>query len=110
MLDSWIATFESLAIGNEVIRNPKILIADLWRNTTYTDTGSRLPNQYAGLPPMLLGADFLRAHRVLVSRSQRKVYFTYAGGTVFPGQPSRGCNEALPGNPDGDPLPQKGQR
>jgi hypothetical protein len=32
---------------------------------------------------MLLGADFLRAHRVLVSHSQRKMYFTYLGGPVF---------------------------
>ena len=32
---------------------------------------------------MLLGADFLRAHRLLVAHSQRKIYFTYAGGTVF---------------------------
>ena len=32
---------------------------------------------------MLLGADFLRAHRVLVAHSQRKVYFTFAGGRVF---------------------------
>jgi hypothetical protein len=32
---------------------------------------------------MLLGADFLRAHRVLVAHSQRKLYFTYTGGPVF---------------------------
>jgi tetratricopeptide (TPR) repeat protein len=32
---------------------------------------------------MLLGADFLRAHRVLVAHSQGKMYFTYAGGPVF---------------------------
>ena len=32
---------------------------------------------------MLLGTDFLRSHRVLVSHSQRKIYFTYAGGPVF---------------------------
>ena len=33
--------------------------------------------------PMFLGADFLRAHRVLVSHSQRKLYFSYVGGPVF---------------------------
>jgi hypothetical protein len=32
---------------------------------------------------MLLGADFLRSHRVLVAHSQRKIYFTYTGGPVF---------------------------
>ena len=35
------------------------------------------------MPTMLLGADFLRAHRVLVAHSQRKMYFTYEGGPVF---------------------------
>ena len=34
-------------------------------------------------PDMLLGADFLRSHRVLLAISQRKMYFTYVGGKVF---------------------------
>jgi clan AA aspartic protease (TIGR02281 family) len=37
--DSWIATFESFAVGNEIIRNPRIRFADLWRHVTYTETG-----------------------------------------------------------------------
>ena len=41
---------------------------------------------------MLLGADFLRAHRVLIAHSQRKIYFTYAGGTVFPVELARSCS------------------
>jgi predicted aspartyl protease len=92
VVDSWIGQFESVAIGNEVIRNPKLRFADLWRHTTYTETGSRLPTPIAGLPQMVLGADFLRAHRVLIAHSQRKMYFTYTGGTVFPTVPGKGCN------------------
>jgi clan AA aspartic protease (TIGR02281 family) len=92
-MDSWIGVFESFAVGNEIIRNPRIRFADLWQHMTYTETGSRLPSRLAGLPEMLLGADFLRAHRVLIAHSQRKMYFTYAGGTVFPGKPSKGCND-----------------
>jgi predicted aspartyl protease len=92
-MDSWIGLFESFAIGNEIIRNPRIRFADLWQYTTYTETGSRLPTRVAGQPDMLLGADFLRAHRVLIARSQRKMYFTHAGGTVFPNKPSKGCND-----------------
>ncbi len=103
-LDSWIGQFESFAIGNERIRNPRIRFADLWKRTTYTETGSRLPSRFAGLPDMLLGVDFLRAHRVLVARSQRKMYFTYAGGTVFPSKPSKGCNAPSPSVPRPDPL------
>jgi hypothetical protein len=96
VVDSWIGQFESFAIGNEMIRNPKLRFADLWQHTTYNETGSRLPTHLAGLPQMLLGADFLRAHRVLIARSQRKVYFTYVGGTVFPSAPSKGCNADSP--------------
>jgi hypothetical protein len=40
---------------------------------------------------MLLGVDFLRAHRVLVAHNQRQMYFTYSGGTVFPARPSKPC-------------------
>ena len=109
-IDSWIGQFESFTVGNERIRNPKIRFADLWRNMAYAETGSRLPTRLAGQPDMLLGADFLRAHRVLVARSQRKMYFTYAGGTVFPSKPSKGCNYASPGDPRLDPMPKQGDR
>ena len=34
-------------------------------------------------PDMLLGADFLRSHRVLMAISQRQLYFSYVGGKVF---------------------------
>jgi predicted aspartyl protease len=110
VVDSWIGQFESFQIGNEIIRNPKLRFADMWRHTTYTETGSRLPTHFAGLPEMLLGADFLRAHRVLIAHSQRKMYFTYVGGTVFPTAPSKGCNAPSPGEPRPDTLPKQGER
>ena len=56
---------ENFAIGDELIRNPTLRVGDL------------------GPRDMLLGLDFLRAHRVLVSNSQGRVYFTYIGGRVF---------------------------
>lgn len=92
-VESWIAQFQSFAIGNETIRNPSIRFADLWKHVTYTETGSRVPKPVAGLPSMLLGADFLRAHRVMVAHSQRKIYFTHVGGTVFPATPAKRCSE-----------------
>ena len=91
-IDSWSGQFESFAIGDEVIRNPRIQFADLWRHVTYTETGTRLRRQFAGLPQTLLGVDFLRSHRVLVARSQKKMYFTYEGGTVFPEVITPACN------------------
>jgi predicted aspartyl protease len=109
-VDSWIAPFESFAIGNEIIKDPKLRFAPVWEHTTSTEIGSRLPSQLPGLPEMLLGADFLRAHRVLIAHSQRKMYFTYAGGTVFPSAPSKGCNNASPSDPRPDPLPKQRDR
>ena len=92
-VDAWAAPFESVAIGEELIRSPRLRFADLWLHTSYTETGSRQQTRFASPPQMLLGADFLRSHRVLVARSQGKMYFTYEGGTVFPDVPAaRPCH------------------
>jgi hypothetical protein len=42
---------------------------------------------------MILGMDFLQTHRVFVANSQRKIYFTYAGGTVFPAGRDPTCHD-----------------
>jgi predicted aspartyl protease len=81
-IDSWIGPFQSFTVGAETIKNPKIIFSDLWKGVTYTQAGSNVPTQ-VGLQPMLLGADFLLAHRVMIVHSQRKIYFTYAGGPLF---------------------------
>ncbi|HEX9301639.1 MAG TPA: retroviral-like aspartic protease family protein [Casimicrobiaceae bacterium] len=103
-IESRVGQFESFGIGNEVIRNPRIHVADLWRYSTYTETGSRVPIASVQ-PQMLLGADFLRSHRVFVAHSQRKMYFTYAGGTVFPVAPAKACNDRPPPASDARPVP-----
>jgi predicted aspartyl protease len=82
-VDTWTGTFESFAIGDETIKNPRIRFADIYADTTFKLTGSRVPHKFDSQQPMLLGVDFLRAHRVLVAHSQRKVYLTYVGGPVF---------------------------
>jgi len=92
-VDSWIGQFETFVIGNEVIRNPKIHFADLWKHTTYTI--GRMSRRSI-VADMILGVDFLRAHRVLISQRQGKMYFTHAGGTVFPTQPGKPCKDLLP--------------
>jgi predicted aspartyl protease len=82
-VDYWSAPFESFAIGNEIIRNPTLRFAEMFKD----------PSPFADLPQMVLGVDFLRAHRVYVARSQRKLYFTYTGGTVFPVDAAKGCQD-----------------
>jgi hypothetical protein len=88
-VDNWIGPFQSVVIGNETIKDTNIRFADLWKDATYTPIGSHLPRKVESTVSMLLGADFLRAHRVLVAHSQRKLYFTHAGGPVF--QQTRGA-------------------
>ena len=92
-IEIWAAPFESFSIGDELIRNPRLRVADLWRNYSYRRAGSGMVKGRQSPSDMLLGADFLAAHRVLVSRSQKRMYFTYAGGIVFPVLPSLGCHE-----------------
>jgi predicted aspartyl protease len=82
-VDYWSAPFDSFAIGDETIRNPTLRFGDILKS----------PPPFAVLPQMLLGTDFLRAHRVYVARSQKKLYFTYTGGTVFPADAAKGCQD-----------------
>ena len=91
--DRWIGAFESFVIGGEIIRNPDILFTDLEVHAGAA-TGSRLDSRRE-LADMLLGVDFLRAHRVYVAHSQRKLYFTYNGGPVF-SAPARAAAKPTP--------------
>jgi len=93
-IDSWIGPFESVVIGNERIRDTTIRFADLYN--------SNAPH----LHPMLLGVDFLRSHRVFVAHSQRKMYFTYAGGPVF--QFTGPMETRSSPSPEGGPKPATG--
>lgn len=60
----WTTVFDTLQIGAERISNAEVAVID----TTLRDID------------LLLGADFLRAHRVLFAMSQRKLYISYVGG------------------------------
>ena len=75
LVKSWIGPFHSFALGNESIPEVKIAFADLYAGHVVRIMGE--------LQASLLGADFLRSHRILVSYSQCKLYFTYVGGPVF---------------------------
>ena len=93
--DMWIGMFKSFTIGNETIRNPTLYFSDIWQNMIDRDTGRlRPPERLQRQPEVLLGLDFLLAHRVLIAHSQQKLYFSYVGGAVFPTKPGKLCNEA----------------
>jgi hypothetical protein len=78
-----VARFDTVAIGNELIRDPKLRMQD------YVADMARSRQEP---PDLILGADFLKTHRVFVSRSQDKVYFSYTGGQVFSGAPALDCD------------------
>ncbi len=78
-----VATFDSIAIGPEIVRHPRIRVGNLWqgfREDVHTPATERY---VAEQPEMLLGADFIRSHRILFATSQRRLYFSYLGGEVF---------------------------
>jgi hypothetical protein len=100
-VQSQIGEFDSIAIGNEVIRHPKIYFADL-RKDVPRDRFLFFQIAVYEMPEMILGADFLHAHRVLISPTQDKMFFTYEGGTVFPIGAAAAC-------PDGKVKPKEPQ-
>jgi clan AA aspartic protease (TIGR02281 family) len=62
----WNASFDTFQIGEETVKNAEIGVLD-----------------WDGNVDILLGDDFLRAHRVLFAMSQRKLYVSYVGGEPF---------------------------
>jgi predicted aspartyl protease len=83
------ARFASLTVGQETIQHAELAVADFTaasRGSAYgpADTfGSHITNSALEGPDIYIGADFFRAHRVFIARSQWKIYFTYAGGPTF---------------------------
>ena len=63
----WSAVFDSLRIGTETISSPRLDVVDAGRLQV----------------DVLLGADFLRSHRVLFAMSQSRLYFSYVGGDAL---------------------------
>ena len=81
---TWIAPFESFKIGDEEIRNTHLRIGDE-RQANFD---------------MLIGSDFFLSHRIYVANSQRKLYFTYNGGSVFNLTTMPAAGTSAPGTAD----------
>jgi hypothetical protein len=83
-VDTWAAKFDSFSIGDETVKNPTIRMMDIWGAAQADLHNAAASDSIDEEPEMLLGADFLRAHRVLFALSQHRFYFSYVGGDVFP--------------------------
>lgn len=67
----WSVPVATFAIGDEQILKTHLTVID----------GPIAAGE--GSPDMLLGADFMMAHHIYVSREQGQIYFTYSGGRPF---------------------------
>lgn len=80
---SWPGRFDSIDIGGESIRNTQVLVSDRWARYRSKHSSWDDAERVAGQPEMILGLDFLKAHRVLFAPSQGRVYLNHLGGPVF---------------------------
>ena len=65
--DIWTASFDTVEIGGERVRNNRLHVADFDMKNS----------------DMLLGSDFFLSHHIYVAQKQARIYFTYNGGPVF---------------------------
>jgi len=95
-LESWIADVQSFRLGDESINNTQLRVAQLGKYQTRDQIGTRIPVATGTEPSLLLGLDFLRAHRALIDNTTRKMVFTYEGGPVFETRNPDGSDAASP--------------
>ena len=89
LVRSWVARFDTVALGEETVHDPRLYVSEFFSEFAYVGR--------KGPPDVILGTDFLKSHRVFVARSQGKVYFSYAGGLIFPATPALDCEDRLRG-------------
>lgn len=65
-LPAWLATFDTIDLGGEVVSHPKFRIADIGIDGD-----------------MLVGFDFFLTHRMFVSNANHQLFMTYEGGPLF---------------------------
>ncbi|WP_233841622.1 aspartyl protease family protein [Dyella sp. 2HG41-7] len=68
-VQTWIVPVDSFSVGTETIQHSEMEVIDGTFGDINTD--------------MLLGLDYLLAHHMFISNSQKMAYFTYNGGRVF---------------------------
>jgi hypothetical protein len=78
-----IANFQELVIGDETIKNAHLAVGDIFADNREDPDGRRLSHDFIARPEVILGADFARSHRIYISASQKKMYFSYVGGVMF---------------------------
>jgi len=82
-VQSSVYIFDTVGVGDEVVKNTRLSVADLFHYNTQQQTGTRLGTDTSDEARALIGLDFFRSHRVMISPSHHMIYFSYLGGTPF---------------------------
>lgn len=84
---AWLASADQIALGSEVIASAKPHVQSFRppAGSTTAPIGSIAADTRNFGDDMMLGSDFFLSHRVLVSYSQSKVYFSPVDGQTFLG-------------------------
>ncbi|MDF3036446.1 MAG: hypothetical protein K0S28_1720 [Paucimonas sp.] len=83
---AWRASFDSFVLGDETVRNARLYVMEIWGPSHGVNVHAA--SRYSRID-MLLGTDFLKAHRVLFAVSQNRFYFSHVGGQVLGSIPQR---------------------
>jgi len=77
--------FATFALGDESIRNVRIWVTAFTNQLNRSDATGYLQHSVNNDPTrnMMVGADFLKAHRVMVANREHMMVFSYIGGAVF---------------------------
>ncbi|MGC1301523.1 MAG: retropepsin-like aspartic protease [Caulobacteraceae bacterium] len=82
-IDSEVYVFDTVGLGDETVKNVRLLTADMFRYNVEQETGTRLGRETVGDIRALIGLDFFRSHHVLISPSHHLIYFSYESGEPF---------------------------
>lgn len=81
-IPTWIGRFNTFEVGGETINNAHLLIGELSLPAETEYSGTPIPMRVRA-PVVHLGADFLRANRLIIVPEKHVALFTYNGGAVF---------------------------
>lgn len=84
---TWVGTVHAVKLGEETIAPARLNFRSFVMppGVTESPTGSRVPHVRYDGDDMMLGADFIIAHRLFISQSQKKIYFSPAENASFLG-------------------------
>jgi hypothetical protein len=82
-MDQYRYRFSELKVGDEVIRNPILRVTDVFHRQHDWSSADKIQDNHTADPDIILGSDFIRSHHIYFATRQRKLYFTWNGGSIF---------------------------